>query len=326
MLQAMTTYYTREQWEESWQGIDSSVLNSNVYQAEYDGQLIGVPIASTERVSGEFGDVLVSVPIPDRVEKLACLAVNWARLHRLPAEQIKVALILHNMPPGNDRIGCVYGLDAPASLQRMLAAMKQEGIQTDLDVSDGEEIIQAIRRGLTNDNRFLSEKEMLRRSADTLDEESYMRMFGSFPVKNQRELERDWGRCPGTFFTAEQEGKRRILIPGLLNGNLFIGRASRPGPERSRRKKRIIPQSWSVPTSIWPFTGGWRRYSGQMFSFIWERTGLWNGFQARVLVFLRNAIRIWLPEPCLICIHISSMSRGRECRQNGGPARRSLTI
>ena len=223
VLQAMTTYYTREQWEESWQGIDSSVLNSNVYQAEYDGQLIGVPIASTERVSGEFGDVLVSVPIPDRVEKLACLAVNWARLHRLPAEQIKVALILHNMPPGNDRIGCVYGLDAPASLQRMLAAMKQEGIQTDLDVSDGEEIIQAIRRGLTNDNRFLSEKEMLRRSADTLDEESYMRMFGSFPVKNQRELERDWGKAPGTFFTAEQEGKRRILIPGLLNGNLFIG-------------------------------------------------------------------------------------------------------
>ena len=63
-----------------------------------------------------------------------------------------------------------------------------------------------------------------------------------------------------------------------------------------------------------------------MFSFIWERTGLWNGFPARVLVFLRNAIRIWLPEPCLICIYISSMYRGRECRQNGGPARRSLTI
>ena len=223
VLQAMTTCYSREQWEESWQGIDPSVLNSNVYQAEYDGQLISVPVASTERVSTEYGESLVSVPIPDRVEKLARLAVNYAGLHRLSPEQIRVAVILHNMPPGNDRIGCAYGLDTPASLKNMLDAMKQAGIQTGFDFADGGEIIRAVRQGLTNDSTYLTEEEMLRRSADTIEEETYGRMFGNFPEKNQKELQRDWGNPPGRFFTAERGGKRNILIPGIQNGNLFIG-------------------------------------------------------------------------------------------------------
>lgn len=223
VIQALTTYYSYEKWKQSWQGVDPSVLNSNVYQTEFDGQLLSVPFACTERIYTEFGEQQVSMPIPDRVEKLARLTVNWAILHRLPAKEIRVAIILHNMPPTNDRIGCVYGLDAAASLYDMLVAMKENGIQTDFSFQSGEDIIKGIQSGLTNDNGYLSEQEMLRRCADTIDEERYGNWFEEFPQKNQEELERDWGDAPGTFFTAVDGGQRKILVPGLLSGNLFIG-------------------------------------------------------------------------------------------------------
>lgn len=224
VIQAMTTYYTYRQWRESAQGLDPLVLNSNVYQAEYDGQLIGVPLGYTDRVPTEFGEVTASFPIPGRVERLANLARNWALLHRKPASEIRVAVILHNMPPRNDLIGCAYGLDTPASLSGMLQAMGEVGIQVGNCSQDGEEVIRKIQRGLTNERDYLPEEEMLRRCWDTVDAQRYERWFESFPAKVQQELSRDWGRAPGTFFTARAgQGGRKILVPGFGAGNLFIG-------------------------------------------------------------------------------------------------------
>ncbi len=54
VLQAMTTYYSYEQWQEDIQGIGTMELSSNVVWPEYDGQIITVPIATTE-TSGDQG-------------------------------------------------------------------------------------------------------------------------------------------------------------------------------------------------------------------------------------------------------------------------------
>lgn len=219
VLQAMTTYFNLEQWKDSPMGMDSMLLSSNVYQTEFDGQVLSVPIAYTDMITTPYGMKTAAFPIPDRVQKVAGLAIKWARLRYIPYEKKRIAIILHNMPPRNDMIGCAYGLDTPRSVYNLVQALQKNGLYTEYDFTDGQEIIDKIIDGLTNDGRFLLPEDMLKRSVDTVSERVYRSWYGQFDDKVQSELFRDWGKAPGEFMAVNGE----ILIPGILNGHLFIG-------------------------------------------------------------------------------------------------------
>lgn len=219
VLQAMTTYFTREQWENSIVGIDSMLLCCCVFQTEFDGQIISVPIACTEQVMTKWGVKSRAVPIPERVDKVVQLAINWGMLRKIPMEEKKVAIIFHNMPPRIDMIGCAYGLDTPESVYGMYCVLKERGLHLDYEFEDGQEIIHKIIEGTTNDGRFLSEEDMLSRCEAVVPKEQYLEWFWKMPEKVRTELERDWGMAPGTFLAVDE----KILIPGIHNGNLFIG-------------------------------------------------------------------------------------------------------
>lgn len=219
VIQAMTTFYTLEQWKASLVGMDPMFLCSNVYQPEFDGQIIGFPIACTEQIMTKYGAKSHLVPIRERVEKTARLAVNWGRLRRIPQNQKKIALILHNMPPRADMIGCAYGLDTPESIFGICQLLKEKGISLDYEFENGQQIIKKIIEGATNDGRFLAVEEMLARCGATVSGEQYLQWFDQMPKKNQEELERDWGKAPGTFMAVDDQ----LLVPGIQNGNLFIG-------------------------------------------------------------------------------------------------------
>jgi cobaltochelatase CobN len=219
VIQAMTTSFTEQEWRESIAGMDMTLLALNIYQPEFDGQIISTVIAAVERAQTPEGTQESYAPIADRIEKTVSLAINWARLRNKKWSEKKAAIILHNMPPRSDMIGCAYGLDTPASLWNMTQAMQEAGFRLEYDFKDGQEIIGAIASGLTNDTSFLSEQEMLARGAALIDRDEWEAMFAAFPEKALRQLERDWGKAPGTFMTVD--GK--ILLPGMVNGNLFIG-------------------------------------------------------------------------------------------------------
>lgn len=217
-IHALVTNYTYDQWKDSVRGMDPVYLG-NVYTAEYDGQLISVPFACMEKVLTPYGEKEKFLPIPDRAEKIARLAKNWAMLSEIPWSSKKIAVILHNMPPRADMIGCAYGLDTPQSVYGMFCAFKEKGLRTDYDFADGADIIRRITDGLTNDGRFLSEEELLKRSEVTADRKDWEAWFADFPDKVREELERDWGEAPGEFMAVGDQ----ILIPCIRNGNLLIG-------------------------------------------------------------------------------------------------------
>lgn len=219
VIQAMTTYFTLEQWEKSLQGIDMMSLSSNVYHPEFDGQIISVPIAYSELIKDEIGEKRVFLPIEERAEKVCRLAVNWAKLRQIPNQEKKVAIIFHNMPPRNDMIGCAYGLDSPAAVDTMVKALQKIGIKTDYDFKNGTEIIERIIVGVTNDARWMSPERMLEKCAAAVAGERYKAWFDRFGEKVQQELVSDWGEPPGDFMVSE--GK--MVIPGIINGHIFIG-------------------------------------------------------------------------------------------------------
>lgn len=219
VLQALTTPYSYEQWRASLTGLSPMYLSSSIFQPEFDGQIISLPLACTEKETTPGGTREVCRPIPDRAGKIARTAVNWGRLRKIPAKDKKIAIIFHNMPPRIDMIGCAYGLDSHESVFALCEKLAALGIRFDRPFSSGKEIIDRITAGATNDTRFLSPDELMDRSEALMEPDGYRIYFDSLPEENRDDLTAKWGNPPGEYMTAG--GK--ILIPGIVNGSVFIG-------------------------------------------------------------------------------------------------------
>lgn len=218
VLHGLITGFSYEQWRESVCGVDPVYLG-NVYTGEYDGQLITVVFACTEQIMTPYGEKEKMILIPERAEKLVRLARNWAKLSMLSNQEKKVAIILHNMPPRADRIGCAFGLDTPESVYKIFLRLKAEGFTTKYDFASGKEIIEKILKGLTNDQRFLSEEQIMERAEAIVEPEVWKPWFSHVSEEVRELLMRDWGMPPGDFMTVQDS----ILVPGIVNGNIFIG-------------------------------------------------------------------------------------------------------
>lgn len=217
VIHAFPTYFSREVWEESIQGLDAMSLVSAIYYPEFDGQKNSYPIA-THEYDKELKEYAFA-PLTDRIEIVARLAINWAKLKQKKAEEKRIAIILHNMPPRNDMIGCAAGLDTPASVYNIVDELKKEGVSTSYDFENGDEIIYKIIEGVSNDTSWVSTEEMLERSVDIIETKTYKDWYEDLTSVSQQQIEKDWGNAPGTFRT--HDGK--LPIPGILNGNIFIG-------------------------------------------------------------------------------------------------------
>ena len=221
VIQAINTLQPVEQWRKSMQGLTALDVILSVAQPEFDGQLISAPVASKQETRRDplSGAVLVEYkPIPDGVEQVVSLALNWAALGRKPNQDKRVAIVFHHYPPRNDRIGCAAGLDSFASVQGLLERMAQEGYRLDTTYRDGEELAQTLLAGMTSDRRWLVPEEMARRAAASAGPEEYHPWHQALPAKVRGKMSGDWGPMPGDLYTHQQ----RLLIAGLINGNVFI--------------------------------------------------------------------------------------------------------
>lgn len=219
VIQGMQTYYSYEEWKKSLAGVDNMMLNCCVYQPEFDGQIISFPIVTREEIETEYGKKTYSLPIKERTDKVCKMAIKWASLRDISNGDKKVAIILHNMPPRNDMIGCAFGLDTPESVNNMVKALKKEGLNLEYEFENSADIIKEITDGLTNDLNWMPYDEILEKSVDTVSGEKYKEWFSKLSDKVKKKMISDWGQAPGEFMVSEGE----LLIPGIINGNVFIG-------------------------------------------------------------------------------------------------------
>ncbi|MBC3887892.1 cobaltochelatase subunit CobN [Acetobacterium paludosum] len=219
VIKALSTYQTYEDWYDNLRGIDAMSFPGSVYYPEFDGQIISFTFAYSTVIRDEIGEKTINQPIPDRVRNLCELALNWANLAHTENKDKKVAILFHNMPPRNDMIGCAFGLDTPQSVFDMVTALKADGITTEYDFESGDEIIQKIINAVSNDTRWLSAEQSLQRSVAIIEKEDYQHWFDQLEMKNREALKRDWGNPPGEQMVFRDQ----MPVPGILNGNIFIG-------------------------------------------------------------------------------------------------------
>ena len=213
VLQAYTIMAAYEEWKDSFEGMNAMEISISVSLPEFDGIIHGVPIACKKVLPN--GDVRY-LPIQERVERMARKAAKWARLrHKANAEK-KIAIIFHNYPPRNSNIGSAIGLDTIESIRRVLAAMQERGYKVDTIPQDTKEFIKQLTANATNDRSMLTEKQM--DAAYKLKGKEYAAFYQSMPEQVQSQLTKDWGAAPGSVM--EYNGD--ILVPGTMNGNIFI--------------------------------------------------------------------------------------------------------
>jgi len=222
VIKAILTYNSPEEWAESPQGLNPIDVTMSVAMPEFDGMLITIPVAARKisEIDPLTGAKIVRhEPISERVQKLVRLALNWARLRHVPNSEKKVAIILHNYPPRNDQIGTAFGLDSPASVMNILRELREEGYLLDHLPESGQTLIEQLLSRLTNDRKWLALRELASRAVDAVPLEQYLEWFEELPPQVRERMIEAWGEPPGKLFSYQD----RLLIPGIINGNIFIG-------------------------------------------------------------------------------------------------------
>ncbi|MFN0069989.1 MAG: cobaltochelatase subunit CobN, partial [Chloroflexota bacterium] len=126
--------------------------------------------------------------------------------------------VLSNYPTRNARIGNAVGLDTPASLLNILQAMQAVGYATGDLPESGDELIHRLIDRCSFDTEFLTDTQA-RSAPGQIPPARYGQWFDSLQPRVQRQLTEAWGQPPGTVYTID--GK--LMIPGLLFGNVFVG-------------------------------------------------------------------------------------------------------
>lgn len=214
VLEAYSLIAPKEEWEASPEGMNAMEISISVTMPEFDGIIHGMPIAAKH--VKEDGEVEY-LPIPERMRAMVSRVGAWARLHRKPNAEKKIAIVFHNYPPKNSNIGSAYGLDSIESVRRLLGLMKEAGYQVDFIPQDTEDFMKRLTSQATNDRSMLTEEQVA--ACQKISKERYCDFFQTFPEETRRQMEKDWGQAPGTVMVDEAEN---ILVPGLMDGHLFL--------------------------------------------------------------------------------------------------------
>jgi cobaltochelatase CobN len=233
VLQVILSGGAIEQWESQFQGLSPRDIGMNVALPEVDGRIITRAVsfkAVQTRNPHLETDVVIYEPVSDRIEFVAKLAANWARLRSKPPQERRIALILANYPNRNGRLANGVGLDTPASCVEILQALHLAGYEVENPPAQGDELIQQLTAGVTND----PEGQEWLPVHQSVSWEEYQEYFASLPPAVQQGISERWGVGSGEQGAGSRGEKFAPLppapcpsasfpIPGIQLGNVFVG-------------------------------------------------------------------------------------------------------
>ena len=236
IIQAINLYGTAKGWKESPFGLSPADITMSVVDPEYDGQIDSVPYCGTERL--ENGDYK-QIAIEERCSAIAEMAYRWAMLSHIPNKEKKVAILIYMYPPRQDLAGGGYGLDTLQSVSDMLRWFRDEGYTLDWMPENGKELVTRLLEGVTNDDNWKSDKQLREVAIDMVPMKKYDEWFSQIAESARKRFVEAWGEPPGEMHTLDGE----FLLPGIMNGNVFIGFQ----PDRGKCTTESIHDPWTAP-------------------------------------------------------------------------------
>ncbi|MDJ0598898.1 MAG: cobaltochelatase subunit CobN [Crocosphaera sp.] len=216
ILQVIFSSGTVEQWKNSFQGLNPRDVAMNIALPEVDGKIItrAVSFKSVATWNQQLEtDVIVYEPLEDRINFVTDLAANFIKLGNTPINERKIALILANYPNKDGRIANGVGLDTPASCIKILQALQQDGYNIKDIPETGDELIQRLTQGITND----PESQEIRPIHQSVSCAEYEQYFQTLSLDTQQQIKQRWSHIP------EINNVTAYPISGIQLDNVFIG-------------------------------------------------------------------------------------------------------
>lgn len=213
VIQAITSSSSRDEWTRSGRGLGPLDTAMNVAIPEFDGRIIGVPISFKEQ---EQGGPAHYAPDAERIARLVGLAQRLITLRHTPNAQKRIAFVFTNSSAKAQRVGNAVGLDAPASLLRLLHGMREVGyLVGDLPASSDQLIADLIAR-CSYDETWLTTEQLVQ--AHRVPGAQYARWFAELPQALQQAMSRQWGPPPGGAYVHGGD----LALAGIELGKVFV--------------------------------------------------------------------------------------------------------
>ncbi|HSH81537.1 MAG TPA: cobaltochelatase subunit CobN, partial [Herpetosiphonaceae bacterium] len=214
VIQAIASSSNRQQWTRSGRGLSPLDTAMNVAIPEFDGRIIGVPISFKEQLPG--AEAIQYAPDTERIRRVVGLARRLSLLRTKPNADKRVAFVLTNSSAKAARIGNAVGLDAPASLLRLFAAMRNAGYRIEGLPPTSDQLIANLIDRCSYDQTWLTERQLA--EATHLPAEQYAGWFAELPPERQAQIAKQWGVPPGEAYVHDGA----LALAGLPFGNVFV--------------------------------------------------------------------------------------------------------
>lgn len=205
-------------WEEGLSGLSARDIAMNVALPEVDGRVLTRAISFKSEV---FFDEATECPIGsyrargDRVEYVAELTKNWAKLRYTKSTEKKVSLILANYPNKDGRLANGVGLDTPQATVDMLKLLTDEGFHTKDLPASSDNLMSLITAGPTN---WLTDRTT-RTGGQRMSLQKYLFHFKALPLEVRNQIETRWGKPENDPFF----GENGFALSIFEFGNICVG-------------------------------------------------------------------------------------------------------
>jgi cobaltochelatase CobN len=229
ILQGLCLTNSRASWEANGDGLTPLDAATQVAVPEFDGRLITVPFSFKEV---DADGLTVYVADDERAARVAGIAVRHARLRHIPAAEKRIVVMLSAYPTKHSRIGNAVGLDTPASVVRLLAALRDSGYDIGpqdgpdalpgVAALDGDALIHALIAAGGQDPDWLTD-EQLAGNPVRIKAARYRAWFDTLPADLRDTVQTHWGEAPGNLYvdrSTDPDGE--IVLAALRSGNVVV--------------------------------------------------------------------------------------------------------